>query len=193
LAAKHGAEKAPQVEPATPAEKPVLASVSGVITDDHGEPLPEVRVKLKSGDAGEREVITNAQGRYSFAAVPRGTAELEASAVGFATQTWSVQVAALDAEQPTRGLKPKATTGVVRGLVRSFQSQPLRAHVVVRNLRGKTISEADSNAEGRVEIELAPGRYRVTIDVPGYKSHVQTIRVKGNDVSVLNADLRKEP
>jgi hypothetical protein len=186
-------ERAPNSEPSASAGEPVLASVSGVITDDHGEPLPEVRVKLKSGDAAEREGITNAQGRYSFAAVRLGAAELEASAVGFATQAWRVEIKTLDAEQPTRGLTPKATTGIVRGLVRSFESRPLRAHVVVRNLRGKTITEADSNAEGRVEIELEPGRYHVTIDVPGYKSHVQTIRVKGNDVSVLNADLRKQP
>jgi len=180
-------------EIAAPDKPALLASVSGVITDDHGEPLPEVRVKLNSGDAGEREVLTNAQGRYSFAAVPPGAAELEASAVGFGTQTWSIEIKGLDAEQSTRALAPKATTGIVRGLVRSFQSEPLRAHLVVQNLRGKTIAEAESDAEGKVEIQLEPGRYRVTIDVPGYKSHVQTIRVRGNDVSVLNADLRKEP
>jgi hypothetical protein len=92
-----------------------------------------------------------------------------------------------------RTLAPKAERGVLRGLIRSFLSEPLQARISVRDARGKLVAEEKSAADGHVEIELAPGRYRVTIDAPGYKTFVQSVQIKGNDVAVLNADLRKQP
>ena len=49
-----------------------------------------------------------------------------------------------------------------------------------------------SGEDGRVELELPPGRYSVRIEAPGYRSHTQSVQIKGNGVSVLNADLRAE-
>ena len=77
-------------------------------------------------------------------------------------------------------------------VVRSFDSKPLAAHVTIADTKGKGVTDLDSGADGKLEIELPPGRYRVTIEAAGYRKHTQTVRIKGNGVSVLNADMRAQ-
>jgi HSP20 family molecular chaperone IbpA len=47
-------------------------------------------------------------------------------------------------------------------------------------------------ADGRFEIDVGPGRYRVTIAAPGYKTQTRQVDVEENGVTVLNVDLRTE-
>jgi hypothetical protein len=115
------------------------------------------------------------------------------SGVAFAPKTWRWGFAPQRPPAPARARPPKTESGLLRGLVRNFQSEPLEARISVRDARGKLVAEAKSGADGHVEIELAPGRYRVTIDAVGYKTFVQSVQIKGTDVAVLNADLRKQP
>ena len=176
-------------------EKPVvkLASVQGVIVDDQAQPVPDVRVTLTAADGTQLEAITDGDGRYILEKVPYGKAQLEAHAVGFTKQQWEADVSQpkLESQTPT-ALAPRLDVGVLRGLVRSFDSKPLGAHVSVRDTRGKLVQERDCSADGRFELELPPGQYKVTIESAGYKKHTQSMRIKGNGVSVLNADMRSE-
>lgn len=191
-ASKPGPNRNQPLGPAKPVE-PEFTSLRGKVMDDHGEPLPEARVLLQASSGGPREAITDAYGNYQFENVPLGAAQLEVNAVGFAPQTWNIDVVKGMPPETPRTLAPKAERGVLRGLIRSFLSEPLQARISVRDARGKLVAEEKSAADGHVEIELAPGRYRVTIDAPGYKTFVQSVQIKGNDVAVLNADLRKQP
>lgn len=183
----------PETKPETKPAELERASLTGKITDERGEPVPEVRVLLQPSSGGALETISDARGNYEFDSVPVGEAQLESTAVGFAPQRWSVPVTRGMAPVPARALTPKTESGVLRGNVRSFQSgEPLAARLSVRDARGKLVAETKSAAEGHLEIELKPGRYRVSIDAPGYRTFQQNVQIKGNDVSVLNADLRKQ-
>jgi hypothetical protein len=178
-----------------PEEKPQpkLASVQGVIVDEQGQPVPDVRVTLTAADGTHQEAITDGDGKYKFEKVPYGTAQLEAHAVGFTKQQWEADISqpTIESKAPA-ALAPRLDVGVLRGLVRSFDSTPLVGHVSVRDTRGKLVQERDCSADGRFELELPPGQYKVSIEAPGFRNHTQTMRIKGNGVSVLNADMRAQ-
>jgi len=61
-------------------------AIGGKVTDDQGAPLPGAQVKLSSPDliGGAQIKMTNAEGRYRFVALLRGTYVVEASMAGFA-------------------------------------------------------------------------------------------------------------
>jgi hypothetical protein len=180
--------------PAAPPSPPAVthADVSGSLVDERGAPLPEAKITLRAQDGEPREAITDAEGRYAFSEVPVGAAELNAEATGFEAQTWTIEVSPDRPPEDPRALAPKAETGVLRGLIRSFGSaEPLQAQIVVRSARGKSTAESESGADGRFEIELPPGTYRVTIGAPGYRTHTRKVTVEGNGVAILNVDMRE--
>jgi hypothetical protein len=197
------ATQAPPAKPETPAPstikpadaKPVpkLASLQGVIVDDHGQPVPDVRVTLTAADGTQLAAITDGDGKYELESVPYGRADLEANAVGFTTQRWQAEISEpqVKAQTPT-ALAQNVDLGVLRGLVRSFDSKPLVARVSISDTRGKLLQQRESGADGRFEFELPPGQYKVSIEALGFKKHTQTMRIKGNGVSVLNADVQSQ-
>jgi hypothetical protein len=189
---KSEAKNPPPDKPKEP-PKPKLASVQGEIVDDHGQPVPDVRVTLTAADGSQQESITDAAGKYQFGHVPYGPAKLEARAVGFTARSWETQVSEphVTATAPT-ALAQNVDVGVLRGLVRSFDSKPLQAHVSVMDARGKPLQTRDSQADGRFELELPPGQYKVNIEAQGYRKYTQSVRIKGNGVSVLNADMKAQ-
>lgn len=183
----------PKPAPRAPPAPPQTAVVAGSLVDDQGEALPEANLTLRTQDGAVREAITDAAGRYRFSDVPVGPAELEAAATGFETQRWTVDARPGTSPEPARTLAPSTEVGMLRGLVRSFDSAPLRAQILVRDLRGRTRASGESGDDGSFEIELAPGRYRVTISVPGYRSHSRNVQVDANGVAILNVDMREQP
>ena len=72
---------------AIPAEAQVAgATLSGVITDDSGAPVPDAKISIKNVAAGTvREVTSNADGLYSAPNLLPSTYEVTVSAKGFAT------------------------------------------------------------------------------------------------------------
>ena len=67
-------------------------TITGVVTDQlNNSPVPGARVILGNTN---RTALTNATGRYALQAVPAGSYELRVVAVGFASQTHDVQLAA---------------------------------------------------------------------------------------------------
>jgi TonB-dependent receptor len=63
------------------------ATVSGTVTDVDGQPLQGARVVVKPGD---RNAVTNPQGRFTLLDVPAGNAQLTVTYTGFADYTQSV-------------------------------------------------------------------------------------------------------
>lgn len=179
----------PLVAPPLPPQPTRLASLSGVLTDSTGAPLPEVTVKLLVSD-GVLETISDAQGRYSFEQLHPGEAELRADASGFKSESWQIVIEHADIQLPPRALQPGESTGVLRCLVRSFESAALKAQVSVRDERGKRVAEGDTNNAGSVEFSLPPGEYRVMIEAAGYRSQRSQVRVDANEVAILNVDMR---
>jgi hypothetical protein len=182
----------PAARPAEPAAPAVVktATLEGALVDDQGAALPEAHVKLTAGDQTQ-EAISDGEGRYHFADVPVGSVTLEASATGFETESWEVELTENAAPQEPRALAPEQQKGVLRGLTRSFRSEPLRAHIVVRDAEHREVADARADEHGRFEIELAPGKYQVTISATGYRTHSRSVTISNNGVAILNVDMRE--
>ena len=69
------------------AQSSTTGAIGGKVTDDQGSPLPGAQVKLSSPDliGGALTKVTNAEGKFRFVAIPRGTYAIEASLTGFVT------------------------------------------------------------------------------------------------------------
>ena len=171
---------------------PQSTELRGALVDERGEPLPEATVKLRVQGGELREAITDAEGHYAFQAVPLGPAGLEVSATGFQTQSWDIDVQLDMPAEAARALVPKTDSGVLRGLIRSFQSEPLQAAIVVRDRRGRVVVTRESAEDGHFDIDLPPGSYEVTITSRGYRPHRRNVQISGNGVSILNVDMREE-
>jgi hypothetical protein len=178
------------IEPPARAEPAQLARISGVLTDPAGAPLPEVTVRLLASD-GLLETISDAQGRYGFEQLHPGKAELRADAAGFKSAHWPVEIKDQPIVLPPRALEPGESTGMLRCLVRSFESAALKATVSVRDARGKRVAGGDTDKGGSVEFALPPGEYRVMIEAAGYRSQRSQVQVDANEVAILNVDMRK--
>jgi predicted porin len=64
------------------------ASLSGVVTDQTGAPLPDVTVTIKNVDTGAtRTVATDGAGHYQALGLPLGRFEIRAAKQGFANET----------------------------------------------------------------------------------------------------------
>jgi hypothetical protein len=67
------------------AQSGTTGAIGGKVVDDQGNPLPGAQVKLTSPDliGGDQVKLTNAEGKFRFVALPRGTYTLEGSLAGF--------------------------------------------------------------------------------------------------------------
>jgi hypothetical protein len=175
----------------TASDEPQLATLTGVLNDDQGAPLPDANVTLRQGVA-EQSTITDAEGRYQFRNVIPGQVQLNASTAGFETETWDVDALAPLTQVPARALTLAADKGTLRVLVRSFTSQPIKkAQVVVRDARGRRVGAGTTDTKGLLEISLTSGNYRVMIEAVGYKSQRTNVQVATNEVAILNVDMRE--
>jgi hypothetical protein len=172
---------------------PKTASVSGSLVDDKGEAVPDVRVVLTvAPETTLRETVTDGEGHYAFTDVPTGDATLEASAPGFESQQWVVEVRPNLPPGGARALVRKGNTGTLRLLTRTFSSEPLAASIQVRDARGRKVTSGKGDDRGSYEIDLPPGRYTVMISEPGYRSLRREVMIERYGVAILNVDMREE-
>jgi hypothetical protein len=88
--------------------------------------------------------------------------------------------------------------GQIRGLVRSLRGRVVAAQIGIEAENAGAAEAAppekhDLRADdGRFEFDVAPGRYRVTIAAPGYRTQTRQVDVEENGVTVLNVDLRAQ-
>ena len=172
---------------------PVLATttVQGQLVDGDQQPLMEALVRLRASDGGQHETISDAQGRFRFEGIPVGPVEMSAEADGFEGQRWQLEATLRMQPLSTRALQPRPPAGVLRGLARSFDSEPLQATVRVFDGQGRSLAHTRADDQGRFELSVAPGQYQVRIQAPGYRSHRRRVRISENSVTILNVDLQE--
>lgn len=178
--------------PLTGEDEPARRStLTGRLVDRAGQPVPEADVLLQTSDGMQWRTISDARGGYRFADVPLGRAQLEISAGGFAKTRLEVDVTPSGVERSTALEPVSAASGVIRGLVRSFGSEPLIAQIQVTTARNQVVAKAQSDAAGGFELELAPGRYQIEISAAGYRVQQRSVEVVGGGVAILNVDMRR--
>jgi hypothetical protein len=172
---------------------PRVWTLTGKLVDETGEPVPEAEVIVRTDAGRESRAITDAQGRYHFADVPAGPAHFEARATGFDVSSWESMVPESQAGEPRALRRGSTTVGIMRGLIRSFGSEPLSAHVQCKTQAGNIVASAQTDAAGRFEVELPAGSYQVVITAAGYHTHKRSVVVESHGVAILNVDMRERP
>jgi len=93
-------------------------------------------------------------------------------------------------------LERRAPEGQIRALVRSLRGTGLAADLVIESESVTVGIAAESKSlhaqDGRFQVDVAPGHYRLTISAPGYEVQRRKVEVEENGVTVLNVDLRRQ-
>jgi hypothetical protein len=172
-------------EPPRPPPPAVSASspVSGTVVDEGGRPLPDALVTLTAEGAQPRETRSAEDGRFTFTEVPGVALELRASAAGF--DDTRVEISAAGERSSELVLHPSVPAGQVRGRVLDLGGTPVPASI--RITPGDHQLEAGS--DGSFTIELAPGRYTLELQHPGFAPQQRVIVVRERGVVILNLAL----
>jgi hypothetical protein len=176
-------EAPPEPAPPPPPSVSVASPVSGTVVDEGGRPLPDALITLTYEGAQTRETRSAEDGRFAFTEVPGVALELRASAAGFD----DAQVAIAAAGERTREivLHPSVPAGQVRGRVLDLGGTPVPASI--RITPGDHQFEAAS--DGSFTLELAPGRYTLELQHPGFAPQQRVIVVRERGVVILNIAL----
>jgi outer membrane receptor protein involved in Fe transport len=82
---------------ALPAVAQTTGSIDGTVSDGNGQPLPGVKIEVKSGSLqGMRTIVTDSQGRFRVPVLPPGTYTVTASLTGFRSAQRTGIVVSLD-------------------------------------------------------------------------------------------------
>lgn len=191
---------APVVEPVVAAPEPVPEEgptpppvvierrLTGVIADQAGAPLPQVTVTARRGD-WVQSTETDANGAFEFTLVPAGAIDVEVTTVDYQPRRLNVVVEANQERTAieTVRLEEQVLGAQVEGVVRAFDGHIPNATVTLSP--GNISSFTDD--EGKFRIELAPGRYQVSVTAEGYQPQTRRITVQPHGVVIVNVDLRK--
>ena len=176
------------------------ADVSGIVFDDAGKPVvgAKVTVKLKEHTG---TAITDGKGAYTVAKLPIGktidgktalddtgaeiSAEVANKKPGAATLTLTKGANAV----PPITLDSMLPPGQLRAVITSAAtSRPIAGATVTIEPGGAT---ATSGADGKFTIDLAPGRYKLTVTARGMAQQQLDVNIEQNGVSIKNIELRK--
>jgi hypothetical protein len=188
---------APSPAVVAPAAAPKTELAGRVIAADGGK-LAGVRLDVSVGDASH-EVAVDDAGRFTAEGKPGDELIVAAEATGHLPGRATV-ILIPGANKLDLTLERRPPQGQIRGLVRSLRGAPVAADISIEpeaadasSGSGVAREPARRRAEsGRFEVDVPPGRYRVTISASGYQTQQRKVDVEENGVTVLNVDLRAE-
>jgi hypothetical protein len=190
--AASSAESPPPPSPPAPSPVTLRARVSA----DDGGPLVEPRVQI-SGPGGEgaprppRTALVDSDGWFEIEATRGEVLNIEIEAVGCEPVTRTLTVEGSQATDLTIGLHRRLPIGQLRGLVRSLRGTVIDAAVEIRDVGGSAEGHRTLQAaNGRFQMDVAPGTYEVSISASGYETQRRRVTVEQNGVTLLNIDLR---
>ncbi|HMA95896.1 MAG TPA: carboxypeptidase-like regulatory domain-containing protein [Polyangiaceae bacterium] len=185
------AEEAPTAAattPSTPVAKsePATGRIRVSVFDEAGNPLSDAVVKLVS-DSGERVLDFSQGSTYAGESLKSGRARVVVKAELMRDWEQAVEITK-DGEIELRVTMLAAqNSGQIRGQVRSFNGANLPAHVRI----DPGGHEVDADASGAFRLDLAPGKYRVRIEMDGYHAQERAVVIRKSGVIVLNVDMEK--
>jgi hypothetical protein len=169
-----------------PAEPAPAASLLVHVTTADGYPLSDAVVELQVGSTSITVPHRNLES-YVLAQPPSGEATLRVNAPRLQAQTRSLRLTSGEPLVVDVELQAAPPSGQLRGVVRSFSGQGLRAQIRIEPL-GKELSTDDA---GSFQVDVAPGNYWVDVVAPGHESQRRQVKVGPDGVVILNADLSK--
>ncbi len=190
-------------ERAEPAAVSAEVVLRGRVTAADGGELAELRVTVAAAD-GERALALDPERRFTVEGKPGDEVTLAAEATGYAPARVTARFDAGAADPVVIRLERTAPRGQLRGLVRALKGGTVAAEVrVERDDGGAAASPNEASGapageaamavraeNGRFEMDVAPGRYVLTISAPGYETQKRRVEVEPNGVTLLNVDLR---
>lgn len=177
-------------KPTSPkATQPVAVAhhLVGVVTDDAGAPLAQVTITAKQGE-WSRTTETGFDGTYELSSIPSGELEITAQTVDYQPFRYELRVEA-DAPETTAPpvkLQLQVLGAQIEGIVRGFDGKIPEATITLTP--GERTSKTD--ADGKFQLEVGPGEYRVIVSAPGYETQTRSVIVQKQGVVIVNVDLR---
>jgi len=176
------------------------ADVNGTVVDDAGRPVVGARitVKLKNHTGA---TVTDEKGTYAIAKLPIGktvdgktdlddtgaevSAEVANKKPGSATLTLTKGANTV----PKIVLDPMLPPGQLRAVIINVAtSRPVAGATVTIEPGGVT---ATSGADGKFQVDLAPGHYKLTVTARGLAQQQLDVNIDPNGVAIKNIELHK--
>ncbi|HZJ64855.1 MAG TPA: carboxypeptidase-like regulatory domain-containing protein [Kofleriaceae bacterium] len=187
-----------------PAEGPreviELAEVSGVVVDDAGNPVvgAAVAIRLKN-TAGK--TTTDEKGAYTIAKLPIGKTVGGKTDLDDTAAELSAEVANKKPGSATLTLARGANTAPRIVLDPMLPPGQLRAKIInigtTRAVAGATVTiepggvTATSGPDGKLQVDLAPGHYKLTVTARGLAPQQLDVIIDPNGVAIKNIELHK--
>jgi outer membrane protein OmpA-like peptidoglycan-associated protein len=165
---------------------PSTGTVSGTVKSTaDGKPIGDAVVAFV-GRARAR-VATDPDGSFTGGPLPPGPVDLEVSAAGFEPSKVSTSIAVGTSTAVDVALKPKVSTGNVRGKISDAAGHGLSAAL---RFTGATSYEAHADVGGLYSAALPAGPYRVTVEAPGFPGKDAPLDISAGQDSQLDVTLR---
>jgi hypothetical protein len=175
------------------------SGIEGKLSDESGAVLPGVTVTISSTalQGGARSTVTDAEGRYRFAALPAGNYQVAFELAGFATVKRDQRldtgfVATLNEKLAVGGLKESVTVTAVSTVV------DIRTTAVSTNLGKEALESLPTSRSIWQVMNLAPGLRVTGADVGGTGAGTQQnysnygTSTGGNKPSLDGVDTRED-
>jgi hypothetical protein len=184
----------PSLAAVAPAPAPKTELAGRVAAADGGK-IDGLRLEVTVGDSSP-EVTVDENGQFTVEGKPGDELTVAAEAAGYLPGRATVTLTG-GANKVDLTLQRRAPQGQIRGLVRSLRGAPVAADITIEPedhaSSGAARQPDHRRAEGgRFEVDVPPGRYRVTISASSYQTQQRKVDVEENGVTVLNVDLRSE-
>ena len=189
-------------------ETPITADITGSVVDEGDKPVVGAKVAIKLANVTVDPVATDQTGKYVFHAVRIGTqAEATKSKPALhridepsASVTVTVDgkkpgnatVAKLDeggTTVPPIKLEPMLPPGQLRGVVHSLPNGKAVERATITVSPGDV--KVETAADGTFSIDLAPGKYKITVKAGSFASQDLDVTIEPNGVAIKNIDLHK--
>jgi hypothetical protein len=165
-----------------PPPPPPPAVLSGRLMGPEG-PLAGATVT-----AGGKSATTDAEGRFEIAGVPPGAVTVVVEKPGYRRIEKALSLEAGQRLAVDLAGELALPDGQIRGTVMSFDGKPLAAQIRIQP--GDRVLTAD--AQGAFQIDVPPGDYEVTVEMPGFAGSRRRVKVEQRGVTLLPIDLQRK-
>ena len=187
----------------TPDVTPLYGVIAGTVVDRAGKPVAGARVTVQGHTYGAAaSYVTDADGSYRIEHVqvgrriatpgPRGpTSEdkLDEPSLVVSAELGDGKPATATLDAPRAGpntvpplaLEPALPAGQLEGIVRTQAGRPIAGATIAVS---PGAAHVESGADGTFKLDLAPGKYKVTVQAPGLATQELDVTIDPNGVAI---------